>query len=199
MNNPEDKLIREILAELVRARTKFPGDNCTALAMAEEAGELCTAVFEESRADVRKEAIQTAVMAMRVVLDGDATMRLWRAMRGLDPLVEGERLSGVEMIAMERHRQQAEEGWSDQHDDTHSEGELAFAAACYALEANADSNLFDNPRQAALRELWPWEAHWWKPRSALEDLTRAGALIAAEIDRLLRAEERANLKDNSND
>ena len=91
-------------------------------------------------------------------------------------------------IADERRRQHAEEGWSDQHDDTHTEGEMAFAAACYALEANADSNLFDQPRQAALRELWPWNSHWWKPRDRRRDLVRAAALIAAEIDRLDRAE-----------
>jgi hypothetical protein len=188
----DETLIREIIAELDRARAKFPGDNVTTLAMAEEAGELATAVFEEPRAAVRKEAIQTAVMAMRVVLDGDATLRLWRAMRGLDPLTEGEHLSGAESIALERHRQVTKEGWTPAHDDGHDEGELAFAAACYALEANAGSNLFDRSRQDALRELWPFNAHWWKPKDRRSDLVRAGALIAAEIDRLDRLAEAQN-------
>ena len=85
---PERILLEEILAELTRARTKFPGDNVTMLALMEEVGELAKATFEESRARVRKEAIQVACMAMRVVLDGDATLDEWRYGKSLDALVE---------------------------------------------------------------------------------------------------------------
>lgn len=179
----ENQLIIEILAELKRARTKFPGDNVTTLAMAEEAGELATAVFEEPRANVRKEAVQTAVMAMRVILDGDATLRLWRAARGLDPLVPGERLSGAERIALERLRQIEQEGWTPEHDDSHDLGELANAAACYTL-ANFDGKGVGVPMA------WPWEDSWWKPSDdPIRNLEKAGALIAAEIDRLQRNSE----------
>ena len=80
-------LLCEIAAELERARAKFPGDNVTTLALVEEVGELAKATFEQSRAAVRKEAVQVAVMAMRVVLDGDATLDDWRAAKGLDPLI----------------------------------------------------------------------------------------------------------------
>lgn len=82
----ERQLIEEVLAELVRARTKFPGDNVTTLALMEEVGELATATFEESAIRVRKEAVQVACMAMRVVLDGDATLVDWRRNKGLDQL-----------------------------------------------------------------------------------------------------------------
>jgi hypothetical protein len=85
---PHLKLLWEIADELARAREKFPGDNVTMLALMEEVGELSKATFEESRAAVRKEAVQVAAMAMRVVLDGDATLDDWRASKGLDPLVE---------------------------------------------------------------------------------------------------------------
>lgn len=84
-----ETLIEEIIAELARARAKFPGDNATFHALTEEVGELAKAMMEEPRHAVRKEAVQVAVMAMRVVLDGDATMAGWRAMKGLDPLVPG--------------------------------------------------------------------------------------------------------------
>lgn len=83
---PEARLANEILDELVRARTKFPGKNVAFAALVEEVGELATATFEESRDRVRKEAVQVAVMAMRMVLDGDHTFDDWRATKGLDAL-----------------------------------------------------------------------------------------------------------------
>lgn len=82
----EEALVQEILAELRRAREKFPGDNVTTLALVEEVGELAKATFEESRDRVREEAVQVAAMAMRVVLDGDQTLDAWRESKGLDPL-----------------------------------------------------------------------------------------------------------------
>lgn len=85
--NRETELCDEILAELGRARDKFPGDNVTLAALMEEVGELAKATFEEPRANVRKEAVQVAVMAMRMVLDGDCTFDDWRTSKGLDSLV----------------------------------------------------------------------------------------------------------------
>jgi NTP pyrophosphatase (non-canonical NTP hydrolase) len=83
-------LLEEIEEELERARAKFPGDNVTFAALVEEVGELAKATFEEPRANVRKEAVQVAVMAMRMVLDGDHTFEAWRASKGLDPLIDRE-------------------------------------------------------------------------------------------------------------
>ena len=79
-------LLRAIRAELLRARDLFPGKNVTFAALVEEVGELAKATFEEPRARVRKEAVQVAVMAMRMVLDGDHTFDDWRRAKGLDPL-----------------------------------------------------------------------------------------------------------------
>lgn len=95
MSDDVDPLLEEIRQELVRARTKFPGDNVTFAALVEEVGELATATFEESRDRVRKEAVQTAVMSMRMVLDGDHTFEAWRAAKGLDPLVDRRTLMPV--------------------------------------------------------------------------------------------------------
>lgn len=85
-DSTEEILAGEILSELARARAKFPGKNVTFAALVEEVGELATATFEECADRVRKEAVQVAVMAMRMVLDGDHSFELWREERGLDPL-----------------------------------------------------------------------------------------------------------------
>lgn len=85
--SPEDRLMLEVMAELTRARSKFPGKNVTFAALVEEVGELATATFSESRDRVRKEAVQVAVMAIRMVLDGDCTFDAWREKNRLDPLI----------------------------------------------------------------------------------------------------------------
>jgi hypothetical protein len=84
---------------------------------------------------------------------------------------------GVSLIAAERARQMSVEGWAPAHDDEHHRGELAVSAARYALHDTAVSN----------RIAWQWESCWWKPKDPIRNLVRAGALIAAEIDRRLRA------------
>ena len=91
---PEGQLAYEILAELRRARAKFPGKNVTFAALVEEVGELATATFEEAAECVRKEAVQVAVMAMRMVLDGDHTFDQWRSEKGLDALAAAEKEAG---------------------------------------------------------------------------------------------------------
>ena len=85
----------------------------------------------------------------------------------------------IEEIAAERRRQVDVEGWTADHDDKHKLGELADAAACYALSSAEDW----------ARDFWPWAAKWWKPKDRRHDLVRAAALIVAEIDRLDRARD----------
>lgn len=116
--------------------------------------------------------------------------------------------TGIDLIAAERHRQISKEGHNARHDDGHTDGSLAMAAACYAAperiyrrEEPVDAVRFVEP--------WPWE-HKWDKRFSLGErktnpgnmlpqihtltkaeridlLVKAGALIAAEIDRLNRA------------
>lgn len=87
--NEADYLLLEIRAELDRARAKFPAsDNLTTIAMFEEAGEVAKAVLSEDPSAVRKECVQLAVMAMRIVLDGDPSTTAYRAKHHqLPPLV----------------------------------------------------------------------------------------------------------------
>ncbi len=83
-------------------------------------------------------------------------------------------------VLAERERQISDEGYSTDQDDTYQKGELSAAAGCYALFA------FD-PSKEIKPPFWPWPVRYWKPKTAREDLVRAGALILAEIERLDRA------------
>lgn len=85
----------------------------------------------------------------------------------------------LKAIIAERHRQIEKEGWTPAHDDKYKNGELLEAAACYALHNGMDVD--DAPGA------WPWPKDWWKPTSRQRDLEKAGALIAAELDRVIRA------------
>lgn len=74
-------VIIDIVKELEQARTKFPGTEHMMNALTEEVGELAQALLhlqyepqkEKTADDVYKEAIQVAVMAIRVASEGDAT------------------------------------------------------------------------------------------------------------------------------
>ena len=91
--------------------------------------------------------------------------------------------SGIERIAYERQRPIHEEGWTAEHDDRYQCGELAKAAMAYADPCS--------PKVIGIpSDLWPWKVEWWKPTSKIRDLVKAGALIAAEIDRLQRLEKK---------
>lgn len=79
-----ERFMADVAAELVRARTKFPGDRIMTIALAEEFGELAKAMLDEPGTNVWKEAVQTAVMAARVAVDGDNSVDEWRASKGLD-------------------------------------------------------------------------------------------------------------------
>lgn len=84
--------------------------------------------------------------------------------------------NGIRAIDAERRRQQRVERWTAAHDDQHNAGELAHAASCYA---------YGNVSR------WPWAISWWKPgeptvEGRMRDMEKAGALCAAEWDRLNR-------------
>lgn len=106
--------------------------------------------------------------------------------------------TGIERIAAERKRQVEDEGWDEEHDDEHNQGELAIVAACYAAAGDDSVKVLrfgvdvGDSHLPAILDAWPdsWDPEWDKreQHSRLRQLTIAGALIAAEIDRLLRVE-----------
>lgn len=104
---------------------------------------------------------------------------------------------GAERIATERQRQMDVEDWTPEHDAEHDPGDLIRAAFTYLTwdysETHERDVLLSRPvrwRRAA-SALWPWQPEWFKPSDdPIRNLVRAGALIAAEIDRLERKASR---------
>lgn len=104
-------------------------------------------------------------------------------------------------VLSERRRQVSSEGRTAKHDDEHSDGSMALAAACYAMYAplpageridGAASQLHSAngknfPGGLAWLSIWPWARQWWKPKSPRQDAVRACALLLAEIERMDRA------------
>ena len=105
-------------------------------------------------------------------------------------------MTGVELIAAERQRQIDVEGWSAERDGAvHSDGQLGRAAENYVRFAVEPALARDYQRKNGHTPGgWPWHWSWWKPSQGdapedrIRELSKAGALIAAEIDRLQRQE-----------
>lgn len=87
--------------------------------------------------------------------------------------------NSIELIAEERSRQFEVKGFDAKRDSRYKNAELVKAAVAYALDGTGDLSLIDT-----IKELWPWGEKNFKIRGRVEQLTVAGALIAAEIDRL---------------
>lgn len=93
------------------------------------------------------------------------------------------KLTGAELIAQERQRQIEVERFDKYHDEDHDSQELAFAAVTYAMPFEETGSGKSKIKRI---HFWPWEPRWWKPtpNDRIRELVKAGALIAAEIDRL---------------
>lgn len=116
---------------------------------------------------------------------------------------------GCKLIEKERIRQVKKEKWTSMHDDNHDEGDLAMAAVCYAAPRRIFIRL-EHARGVEFIEPWPWgcmddkrmvygserdpeeadgelpHPDTYSPEERLDLLIKAGALIAAEIDRMIR-------------
>lgn len=89
--------------------------------------------------------------------------------------------NGIDLIAAERQRQIEKEGYFIEDDARYTQNELIQAAMCYLWAAEHPEVVQKGPPAG-----WPWGSAWWKPSKdgPQRNLEKAGALIAAEIDRL---------------
>lgn len=101
--------------------------------------------------------------------------------------------TGIELIADERKRQVEVEGYTSQHDSQHNANEFIYAAIAYIEaakvgvncdEMNIKDELKINRYKNEKSKIFPWGDYNFKPTTNIRDLVKAGALIAAAIDRL---------------
>lgn len=99
-------------------------------------------------------------------------------------------MNGVQLIAAERQRQIEDEKFSAKPDDKYTDYELAKAAESYLVAVTSpDEWAAEHGKKPGPTHDWPWAEKWWKPsKDPIRNLVKAGALIAAEIDRLQRAQ-----------
>lgn len=90
-------------------------------------------------------------------------------------------------VLNERSRQVNEEGHDHYRDDCYTCGELAEAAATYALLGTA-GNMVSADKAASI---FPWDPEHLKPSSARKNMVKAAALLLAEIERIDRKGEMA--------
>ena len=113
--------------------------------------------------------------------------------------------SGVGLIAAERDRQIEKEGWDTGHDLEHEPDALAIAAACYAVNKTDERHGYlrvvrfnskpRDPKDCGYKPHDPGDAFPFydefdkrAKHDRLRSLVIAGALLAAEIDRLQTAQ-----------
>jgi hypothetical protein len=108
-------------------------------------------------------------------------------------MAEQVKITGIEIIATERRRQLEVKGYTPEHDDEHDLGELGLAAALYALPYDAkvgNEPLLKQDDFIALHIALETGCDFYvdPEPDKLKRLAKAGALIAAEIDRVIRAD-----------
>ena len=85
--------------------------------------------------------------------------------------------NGIDLIKEEREKQIVKHGYDLKHDSTHSNKELVLAAMSYLTAAY-------NHNGALGAESWPFDIDTYNFEGYIESLKKAGAFIAAELDRI---------------
>ena len=105
------------------------------------------------------------------------------------------KIPGLELIREMRQEQIEKHGFNSEHDDQWKHAELVMAAIYYAMPDEVDVSgdrytVTLEPVSFFVKTGWNWELFENRhAKSTIECLAIAGALIAAEIDRLQRSLE----------
>lgn len=101
-------------------------------------------------------------------------------------------MTPLEMIIDERIRQKSVHHYTDEDDDKQTDGQLANAAAMYAMtddvrnvSIGAGKDYLSN--YTIQDDVWPYEWRYYHScQDRLHELAKAGGLILAEMERITR-------------
>jgi hypothetical protein len=98
----------------------------------------------------------------------------------------------LELVAKERSRQINDEGYKREHDDEHTDGSIADAAACYAANGTIYKATLPKNMQKSFKYVWPWNWSFFKKEkhTRKKQLIISAALLMAEYERIERAEQK---------
>lgn len=113
------------------------------------------------------------------------------AIAGADSVIATLGSQAVRDVLAERRRQVEVERWTPEHDDGHVGADLARASAAYAIASATQTEGYNVKRPPLL---WPWDKAWWKPCDARRSLVKSVALGIAELERMDRAEAKAEAR-----
>ena len=99
-------------------------------------------------------------------------------------------MTGVKLISLERDRQKRIHGYWAEDDDRHTKFTLTRAATSYAMVVSAPDSAARKLSESVPTDDWPSGWPWNPSDDPIRNLVKAGALIAAEIDRLMRKQNR---------
>lgn len=107
---------------------------------------------------------------------------------------------GTKLIEQYREEQISKHNWSVQHDiDVNKDGQFVQAAVSYLSATNqVQVKTATGPITVRPLDIWPsnWSTNWFKAGDdKIKNLSKAGALIAAEIDRLLQTSDNVDLEE----
>lgn len=95
--------------------------------------------------------------------------------------------TGDQHITEERKEQKEVHGYDVTRDtELYKNGELLDAAYAYMIAG------VEKEGDAVAATYWPWSPKSFKPKDRVKNLAKAGAFIAAEIDRLQALESKEN-------
>jgi len=171
LTSPDGTMVHGPTAKVVAALASSVAKPCGVKAL--EAADRLRKNLEDYDADAAYELANEGERADLWTEIDVNTDDLRAVLSALSHPVQGWRSKAADDVLAERQRQVEAEGWTPEHDDKHTKGEIRKAAACYAA---------GHP----IATLWPWGDEWWKYSSPRRSLVKAGALILAEIERLDR-------------
>jgi len=97
----------------------------------------------------------------------------------------------LELVKAERLKQINKHGYTPEHDDEHTDGSIADAAACYA----ATTDPYEKGHFGKFRALWRWDFNYYKKeeKTRKDQIITACSMLMAEWERLERIEEKATV------